>query len=61
MWFGGEISAFARIGDKLVDLAQNSLGCHQREVVRVRQDGNLALREFPRENATVEILKFQTG
>ena len=60
-WFAGEISAFARVGDKLVDLAQNSLGAHQGKVIGVRQDGNLALREFSRENVTVEILKFQTG
>jgi len=37
------------------------LGSHQAEVIRVRRYRNLAFREFPREDTTVEILKFQTG
>ncbi len=45
--FAGEISAFACVGDKLVDLTQDFLGGHQAELIRLRRHSDLAFAKFP--------------
>jgi len=57
----GDISTFANVGNKLVDLTQDLLRRHQAEVIRFRPHDYLALGEFPREDTAVEVLKFQMG